>query len=74
MGIKNYNSSYPLVSDNNKRYKGAIKYYQNNYTCRNRNEIIYPKMNNEQRTNKNYSSMLKRQLFEGQLLNKNKNF
>ena len=74
IGIKNYNSSYHLINDNNKKYKGAIKYYQNYYTCRNRNEIIYPQMNNEQRTNKNYSSMLKRQLFEGQLLNKNKNF
>ena len=74
IGIKNYNSSYHLINDKNKKYKGAIKYYQNYYTCRNRNEIIYPKMNNEQKTNKNYSSMLKRQLFEGQLLNKNKNF
>ena len=73
IGIKNYNSSYPLISEKNKKYKGAIKYFSNN-TCRNRNDIIYLKMNNEQKTNKNYSSMLKKQLFEEQLFNENKNF
>ena len=65
IGIKNYNSSYPLVNDKNNKYKGAIKYYSNYYTCKNKNNIIYPKIKKEK--NKNYSSMLKRQLFEEQL-------
>ena len=72
-GIKNYNSSYPIVSDNNAKYKGAIKYYSNKYNYKNKNGLIYPKISNESKNNKNYSSLLKKQLFEEQLLNKNSN-
>ena len=72
-GIKNYNSSYPIVSDNNSKYKGAIKYYSNKYNYKNKNGLIYPKISNENKNNKNYSSLLKKQLFEEQLINKNSN-
>jgi hypothetical protein len=72
-GIKNYNSSYPIVSDNNIKYKGAIKYYSNKYSYKNKNDLIYPKITNENKNNKNYSSLLKKQLFEEQLLSKNSN-
>jgi hypothetical protein len=72
-GIKNYNSSYPIVSDNNIKYKGAIKYYSNKYSYKNKNDLIYPKITNENKNNKNYSSLLKKQLFEEHLLSKNSN-
>ena len=72
VGMKNYNSNYPLVIDKN-NYRGAIKYFSNYYGSKNKNEIIYPKMRNQQKNNKNYSSMLKRQLLEEHLINKNKN-
>ena len=79
LGLKNYNSSYPLVTDKNNKYKGAIiKCYTKNNTCKNQKEVTYPKIKNDQNNNKiknkNYSSMLKRQLFEEQLFNKNNNF
>ena len=72
-GIKNYNSSYPIVSDINNKYKGAIKYCSNRYNYKNKNDLIYPKISNENKNDKNYSSLLKKQLFEEQLLNKNIN-
>ena len=70
--VKNYKSSYPLVGEgNNLKYKGAIKFLSNNINSKNKKEIFYPKMRNEPRNTKNYSSMLKRQFFEEQLFNKN---
>ena len=79
LGMKNYNSSYPLVTDKNNKFKGVIiKCYTNNNTCKNQKEVTYHKIKNGQKNNKkknkNYSSMLKRQLFEEQLFNKNNNF
>ena len=72
--VKNYKSSYPLVGEgNNLKYKGAIKLLSNNINSKNKKEIFYPKMRNEPRNTKNYSSMLKRQFFEEQLFNANKN-
>ena len=72
-GVKNNNSGCNLVYDgNNIKYKGAIKYLSNNYTCKKKNEVFYPHIRNEQRNIRNYSSMLKRQLFEEQFFNKNK--
>ena len=66
--IKNYNSSYPLKNNKNYKYKGSIKYYT---TSRNKNELIHPKMRNEQKTNTNFSSLLKKQFLEEQIFNKN---
>ena len=66
--IKNYNSSYPLKNNKNYKYKGSIKYYT---TSRNKNELIHPKMRNEQKTNRNFSSLLKKQFLEEQIFNKN---
>ena len=68
--IKNYNSSYPLSNDINYKYKGAIKYYT---SSKNKNELIYPKIRNNLNTNRNYSSLLKKQFLEENFFNKNKN-
>ena len=69
LSIKANYSSYPLTND--KRYKGTLIYYSNNHNFKNKNDLICPKMNNEQKSTKNYSSMLKKQLFEEQLISRN---
>ena len=76
--IKSNNSSYSLANNKISKYKDIIKYNSNNNnsnnnSSKNKNSLIYLKINNELKRNKNYSSMLKRQLFEEQLINKTKN-
>ena len=62
-GVKNYDNSYPLFNDKNNKYKGAIiKNYNNN--CKKKNPIVKNDFNN----NRNYSSMLKKQLFEDKII------
>ena len=55
--------------DKNNKNKGVINYYINKYN--NKNNIMYHKTYYEQINNRNFSSMLKKQLYEEKLLNKN---
>ena len=65
----------PNVIDKNYKNKGVINYYINKFSNKNKskNNLMYYKTSNEHINRKNYSSMLKKQLYEEQVLNKNNN-
>ena len=73
LDLDNCANIYPNVIDKNIKNKGAINYYINKYSNKNKNKnnIIHHKTSNEQINRKNYSSMLKKQLYEEKVLNKN---
>jgi hypothetical protein len=64
---------YPNILDKNNKNKGVINYYINKYSNKNKSNLMYLKTNNEQINSKNYSLMLKKQLYEEKVLNKNNN-
>ena len=70
--IKNYFSSIPLSFEKNEKNnnKGIIKHYSRNQRINIKNDLNNPLISPELKSNKNYSSMLKRQ-FLGEKLNKN---
>ena len=69
--LDNCSNIFPNVTDKNIKNKGVINYYINKYTNKNKQNIMYHRNCNEQINNQNYSSMLKKQLYEEKVLNKN---
>ena len=71
--IKSYFSSIPLSFDkkqkNNKKY--IIKHYSRNHRTNIKSDLNNPLISPELKSNKNYSSMLKKQFLEEQLNKKN---
>ena len=71
--IKNYFSSIPLSFDKKeiKKHKNVIKHYSRNQRTHIKNDMNNPLISPELKSNKNYSSLLKKQFLEERLYKKN---
>ena len=70
--IKNYFSSIPLSFDKKeiKKHKNVIKHYSRNQRTHIKNDMNNPLISPELKSNKNYSSLLKKQFLEERLYKK----
>ena len=73
LDMDNCANIYPNILDKNNKNKGAINYYINKYSNKNKSNLMYLKTSNEQMNRTNYSLMLKKQLYEEKVLNKKNN-